>query len=130
MKKNLYKIDNNVERLLIGKPSDFLDNTEFKKVMSKLKNINCKIYNLYEDQEKVILYTKQEPKVSLFRIMSNDKLRHQDILGAILSMNISPSFLGDIIIDNNNYYFYEFDSLDAFLKDNLNMIGYKKVFIE
>ena len=37
--------------------------------------------------------------------MSNDKLRHQDILGAILSMNISPSFLGDIIIDNNNYYF-------------------------
>lgn len=65
MKKNLYKIDNNVERLLIGKPSDFLDNTEFKKVMSKLKNINCKIYNLYEDQEKVILYTKQEPKVSL-----------------------------------------------------------------
>ena len=93
MKKNLYKIDNNVERLLIGKPSDFLDNTEFKKVMSKLKNINCKIYNLYEDQEKVILYTKQEPKVSLFRIMSNDKLRHQDILGAILSMNISPSFL-------------------------------------
>lgn len=130
MKKNLYKIDNNVERLLIGKPSDFLDNTEFKKVMYKLKNINCKIYNLYEDQEKVILYTKQEPKVSLFRIMSNDKLRHQDILGAILSMNISPSFLGDIIIDNNNYYFYVLSTLDEFLKDNLNMIGNKKVVIE
>ena len=58
------------------------------------------------NNQKVILYTKDMPKVSLFKINSYKKLRHQDILGSILSLNISSSYLGDIIVDNDNYYFY------------------------
>lgn len=128
--RDAYKIENTIEKLLNGKPTYFLDNSEFKKVISKIKNKNYNIYELYKDQEKVILYTKEEPKVSLFKIISRDSLRHQDILGAILSLNISPSFLGDIIIDNDNYYFYVLSDLDEFLKQNLKMVGRKSVTLE
>ena len=128
--RDAYKIENTIEKLLNGKPTYFLDNSEFKKVISKIKNKNYNIYELYKDQEKVILYTKEEPKVSLFKIISRDSLRHQDILGAILSLNISPSFLGDIIIDNDNYYFYVLSDLDEFLKQNLKMVGRESVTLE
>lgn len=130
MKKDIYKIDNSVERILSLKSSLFLDQKEYKEVISKLKNTNYEVYLPYKESEKVIIYTKEEPKVSLFKINSYEKLRHQDILGSILGLNISSSYLGDIIIDNDNYYFYILSELSNFIKDNLNMIGNKKVSIE
>ena len=38
--------------------------------------------------------------------------------------------MGDIIVDNDNYYFYILGSLSKFIKDNLSMIGNKKVIVE
>lgn len=128
--RDAYKIENTIEKLLSKKATYFLDNGEYKKVISKIKKVNYNIYELYKDQEKVILYTEEKPKVSLFKIISNEKLKHQDILGAILSLNISPSFLGDIIIDDDNYYFYVLSDLDEFLYQNLKVIGNKNVVLE
>lgn len=128
--RDIYKIDNSVEKLICGKNTLFLDANEFKLVTSKLKKKEYKIYYPYKDSEKVILYTSNIPKVSLFKINSYAKLRHQDILGGILSLNISSSYIGDIIIDNDNYYFYIISDLSNFIKDNLNMIGNNKVSLE
>lgn len=128
--KDIYKIDNSIEKIKNNKSTLFLDNSEFKKVISKLKKNEYKIYYPYKDSEKVILYTNNIPKISLFKIKSYNKLRHQDILGSILSLNISNNYLGDIIIDDDNYYFYIISDLKDFIKDNLVMIGKNKISLE
>ena len=130
MKKDIYKIDNMVEKILNDKCTLFLDGNEFKLVTSKLKKKSYNVYYPYKTSEKVVLYTTDEPLVSLFKIKCNDKLRHQDILGSFLSLNISSNYLGDIIVDNDNYYFYILGSLSNFIKDNLTIIGNKKVIVE
>ncbi|MBR1386534.1 MAG: hypothetical protein IJ568_06860 [Bacilli bacterium] len=130
MNKNIYKIDNSIERVLQDRSTLFLDQKEFNQVKNKLKNNSYKIYYPYKDSEKVILYTKELPNVALFKINTIDSLRHQDILGSILSLNISSSYLGDIIIDNGNYYFYILSELSNFIKDNLLYVGNNKVDLE
>ena len=130
MKNDIYKIDNSIEKILNGKCTYFLDKKEYMKVVSKLKKKDYNVYLPYKESEKVILYTNKLPEVSLFKISCYEKLRHQDILGSILGLNISSSYLGDIIIDNDNYYFYIISKLDNFIKDNLNIIGNKYVTIE
>lgn len=130
MKSNEYKINNYIERILNGKNTLFLDQSEFLKITSKLKKEDYKIYSPYKDSERVILYSIKPPQVSLYRIKSTEKLKHQDILGSILGLNISQSYIGDIIIDNDNYYFYILDDLSEFIENNLTKIGSKKVNIE
>ena len=130
MKQDIYKISNSIDRLLKGKSTLFLDMKEFKFVTSKLKKNNYKIYYPYEESEKVILYTNEIPKISLIKIDSYKPLRHQEILGSILGLNISSSYLGDIIIDGDNYYFYIFDELKEFILNNLIMIGNNSVKLE
>ena len=130
MKSDIYKIDNSAEKVLHGKNTLFLDGNEFMLVKSKLKNVPYNVYYPYVDSEKVIIYSKDIPKVSLFKIKSYGILRHQDILGSILSLNISSSYLGDIIVDNDNYYFYIMNELSDFIKDNLIIIGSNKVVLE
>ncbi len=130
MKQDIYKINNSIDRLLKGKSTLFLDAKEFKQVTSKIKKNNYKIFYPYEDSEKVILYTNEIPKISLIKITSYNKLKHQEILGSILGLNISSSYLGDIIIDEDNYYFYIFDELKDFILNNLIMIGNNNVKLE
>ena len=130
MKKNNYITENYVERLLNNKYTFFLDQKEYSLVSSKIKKNYYNIYKPYIDSEKVILYTDKIPKISLFEIKSYKELKHQDILGSILSLNISSNYLGDILISNNRYFFYIFDELKDFIKDNLIMIGNNKVSLE
>lgn len=130
MKRDIYKIDNSIEKLLNGKHTYFLDEKEYNEIKFKLKKYDYKIYMPYKSSEKVILYVNEEPNVSLFKVNSYEKLRHQDILGTLLGLNISSSYIGDIIIDNDNYYFYILSELKTFIKDNLNMIGKNYVTIE
>lgn len=130
MKNDVYKINNIVEKVLSGRATNFLDQREFKLVTSKLKKKNYNIYSPYKTSEKVILYTNELPIVSLYKINTYEKLRHQDILGSVLGLNILSSYVGDIIIEGDNYYFYIISDMDGFIKDNLNVIGNKHVSIE
>ena len=130
MKTDIYKIDNSVEKLLNGKSTFFLDQKEYKLVTSHLKKKNYNVYLPYKDSEKVILYTTKIPKVCLFRIKSYEKLRHQDILGSILSLNISSSYLGDIIVLDDYSYFYILEELSDFIKNNLLFIKNNKIELE
>ena len=128
MKKDIYKIKNSIQRLELGKETLFLDLNEYNLIKKEIKNYN--VYYPNKSSEKIILYNDKLPNVSLYKINSINKLRHQDILGSILALNISSSYLGDIIIDNDNYYFYILSSLDEFIKSNLNKIGSYNVTIE
>ena len=68
MKKDIYKIDNSIELLEVGKPTLFLDSKEFNAIKYRIKNYN--IFKPYKDSEKVILYINELPKVTLFKIES------------------------------------------------------------
>ena len=127
MKKDIYKINNSIDKLIQGKSTLFLDKSEYNLIKSKIKNNLFKIYLPYKDSEKIILYASSEPDISLIEIKSNEILRHQDILGSILALNISNNYLGDIIIDKNNMYFYIISSLKDYVINNLNIIGKTKV---
>ena len=130
MKLDVYKINNAVEKIKMGKNTQFLDIRELKIVTGKLKKNEYNVYYPYKDSEKVMLYTGKVPKVKLFKIYTVENIRHQDILGSLFSLNIDSSYFGDIVLFNGYYYVFVSKDLALYLKDNLKMVGNKKVSLE
>lgn len=130
MKLDVYKINNAVEKIKTGKNTQFLDGRELKIVTGKLKKNEYNIYYPYKDSEKVMLYTGKVPKVKLFKICTVENIRHQDILGSLFALNIDSSYFGDIVLYNDYYYVFVSDDLALYIKNNLKMIGNKKVSLE
>ncbi len=130
MKLDVYKINNAVEKIKMGKNTQFLDIRELKIVTGKLKKNEYNVYYPYKDSEKVMLYTEKIPKVKLFKIYTVENIRHQDILGSLFALNIDSSYFGDIVFYNDYYYVFVSDDLALYIKDNLKMVGNKKVSLE
>ena len=130
MKSDVYKINNAVEKIKTGKNTQFLDGRELKIVTGKLKKNEYNVYYPYKDSEKVMLYTGKVPKVKLFKIYTVENIRHQDILGSLFALNIDSSHFGDIVFYNDYYYVFVSDDLALYIKDNLKMVGNKKVSLE
>ena len=130
MKLDVYKINNAVEKIKMGKNTQFLDIRELKIVTGKLKKNEYSIYYPYKDSEKVMLYTGKVPKVKLFKIYTVENIRHQDILGSLFALNIDSSYFGDIVLYNDYYYVFVSDDLALYIKNNLKMVGNKKVSLE
>lgn len=128
MENNFY-LEGNIERVIKGSYTDFLDPYELSYVISKLNHLNIK-YNIYEPfkgAEKVIVY-KEEPKVSVLMIKSKKELKHNEILGSLFSHNISIHKYGDIIIKDNPYIIVH-DSIKPYLLNNFNLVGKNKIEI-
>lgn len=124
----MYNIKKNIDRLKRGEPTFFLEPNEIKEVSKYFKKDEFNIFKPFEEAEKVILYKDTLPKVVLFKIITKEVFRHQDILGSIFSLNIEKCVFGDIIIDDNNYYFYLLDSMKDYFLTNFNKI--KNNYIE
>ena len=105
----------------------FLDPKDINKVKSKLNKNNYSIYYPYKDSEKNIIYSGNIPEVLLYEIISKQSLRHQDILGAMYSLNISPDLFGDILIINNRYYIYILPILRNYFESNFLNIRNSKI---
>lgn len=122
-KKDYFCIEKNINKITNNKYTNFLDRGTLSKVVSKLKGYHYQIYYPYKESDKVILYTKEIPKIRLLEIISYDKLSHRQILGSLFGLNIDSELFGDIIIDNNHYYIMVIDSIyDLIIKD-YNMVG-------
>lgn len=130
MKSEVYKINNAVEKIKMGKNTQFLDGRELKIVTGKLKKNEYNVYYPYKDSEKVMLYTGKIPKIKLFKIYTVENIRHQDILGSLFALNIDSSYFGDIVLFNDYYYVFVSEDLALYIKDNLKMVGNKKVSLE
>ena len=124
----MYNIKKNIDRLNRGEPTFFLEPNEVKEINKYFKKDEFNIFKLFEEAEKLILYKDIPPKVVLFKIITKDSLRHQDILGSIFSLNIDKEVFGDIIVDDNNYYFYLLESMKDYFLTNFNKI--KNTYIE
>lgn len=131
MKSNIYRGSNNVDRLYNDKSTLFLDSKELKDIKHKLKGLEYKTYYLYEDCDKVLLYRNNIPDIKLYRIDCDKELKHQNILGTILSLGIDSAYIGDIVKLNDNFYIFVLESMSRYLIDNLDEIrGIKIKLIE
>lgn len=130
MNIDYYKIDNSIERIKRGECTLFLDSRELKLVKAALTQYQYHIYYLYSDCEKVILYTNVVPDICLFKVNSSYKIRHQDILGSLFSLNIDSSYFGDIVKYQDSYYLSVFSAVGQFVQDHLICCGKHKVGLE
>lgn len=119
----MYKIEKYVEKLQNGEPTFFLNPIEAIELKGKLNKNQYKVYSPTKDSEKVIFYKKREPNIALYEINTNNKLKHQEILGSIFNLDIDESMFGDIIIDNNHYYIFINGLIEDYFITNFNKIG-------
>lgn len=126
-KKEYYKIEKNVDKVIRGEYTNFLDPSISNKVVGKLKGYNYRVYYPYEDSEKVIIYSDRMPVIRVFEIISSEKLTHPKILGSLFGLNIDSEMFGDIIIYNNRYYIMVMDSIYNLIISQFNMVGSVRV---
>lgn len=126
-KKEYYVVNKNYEKLLQGKPTNFLDPNIFKKVAAKLKKDCYNIYYPYKDSEKIILYINEPPKIKLIEIIAKEKLKHREIMGTLYNLSIEPEMFGDIIISDGRYYVFIISNIYNSLIKEISSISGKKV---
>lgn len=124
----MYTIQKNLNLLLKGQPTYFLDQKEVMLLKGKLKKDQYKIYYPYPDSEKVIFYNKTFPDVILYEIKTSKEIKHQDILGTMFSLQISNEMFGDIIIDNGHYYIYVLRLFQNYFESNF--VSVKNSYVE
>ena len=122
-KKDYYIIEKNINKIYRKEPTNFLDPTTLKNIMSKLKDVKYNIYYPYKDSDKVIIYTDKLPEIRLLEVLSYDQLTHREIMGSLFGLNIDSELFGDIIITNNHYYIIIVNSIYPLINNNLNMVG-------
>lgn len=125
----MYFVKKNVDRIYDGNCTDFLDIRMQDLVRRKIK-VDYNIFSPFEESEKVIYYTLKEPKVVLYEIKSKEKLRHQEIMGSIFSLNLDETLFGDIVIDNDRYFVYLFESIENYFINNFTTVGKNKITLE
>lgn len=118
----MYFIEKTINKLFQEGFTFFLNPKELKEIVNHLKKNSFLIFKPYEESEKNIIYLNEQPNIILFEIITSNNLRHQDILGSLFSLGIDEHLFGDIIIDNNHYYFYTFKNLKTYFEMELTKI--------
>lgn len=128
MKK--FQLENNLEKIIEGKSSNFLNPIEIKYLTNRLNKMHqdYHIFKAFEESEKLIIY-KDVLDVFLLEIKCKEKLTHQEILGSIFSHNIEDAYFGDIII-SDKYYIIVKGKIKDYLLIHYKNIGKKKISLE
>ena len=122
----IYTVEKIVEKVLYSNSTNFVEIKYLNRVKKELKNVKYNIYEPFSGATKIILYNKM-PNIKIYEIISNNDLRHQDILGTLYSLNISDEMFGDVVIWNNRYFIIILSSIDNYIKSNLISIRNSKV---
>lgn len=126
----MYFIQKNITRFNNIGHTYFLNPNQLNKLKGKLPKNTYNIYKPYFDSEKNIVYKNYKPNVLLYEIKTKQKLRHQDIMGTMYSLNIADDLFGDILIINNRYYIYILDIVRNYFESNLVKIKNTNVELE
>ena len=127
MKSNNYNIEKIIDSLYNRGYTNFLNIKELSLVKGKLSKNEYKLYELYPESNKVILYKRDIPDIKLYKIVSKVSLRHQDILGTIFSLGLKEDTFGDIINYEDSFYIFLLPHLEDYFKYNLVEIRNNKV---
>lgn len=123
----MYEIQKNITRLDNGQPTFFLDLSEAKEVKRKFGKNRLNVFSPNRDSEKIIYYLDREPEVLLYEIICSNKLRHQDILGTMYSLNISKEMYGDIILNDGRYFIYILKLFQNYFEMNFTKVRNSKI---
>ena len=115
----IYYVEKNVEKVLNGESTNFIEIKYLGKIKNKLKNIKYEIYINFSDETNVIIYKNKKVDIKVFEIESKVSIRHQDILGTLYSLNISDEMFGDVVCDNGKYFIIVVSSIENYLKSNM-----------
>ena len=115
----IYYVEKNVEKVLNGESTNFIEIKYLGKIKNKLKNIKYEIYRPFSDATKVIIYKNKKVDIKVFEIESKVPIRHQDILGTLYSLNISDEMFWDVVCDNGKYFIIVVSSIENYLKSNM-----------
>lgn len=84
-------------------------------------------HSLYEDNDYI------DYPIKVIKITNNSKfreLKHQDYLGALMSLGIKREKFGDLLVENNFCYIAGFDEVLEYVKNNLKQIGKNPCTVE
>jgi len=103
---------------------------------SKKSEVLVETFGVFEEAERRIIffnnfYNSSYPvKILKINNKSNfSKLEHKDYLGAVLSLGIERSKLGDIVVVENTAYFPVLEEISEYIINNLSNIGRSPVEI-
>lgn len=128
--KNTYNTEKIIDNLYSNGYTNFLSPKELMEVRRKLHKNEYKIYELYKESNKVILYKDKLPEISLLKIKCIEELRHQDIMGTIFSLGLKEDTFGDIIKYENDFYVFVLPKLKDFIMYSITEIKHQNVIIE
>ncbi len=124
---DMYEIKKNVDKIKRGGYTFFLAPNIYKEVSYRLNKKEYDLYYPYPDSDKVIMYSDSIPKIKLYEIISYYPLSHREILGSLFGLNISNEVFGDIIVDNDKYYFYVMDEISDLIEKDFSFVGNKPI---
>lgn len=132
MKKNIYEVEKNIERILKGEYTGFITQNIANEIQSKLKKRDYQIFLPYKEADKIILFGKKVPKIRLYKIKCYDRdiITHSSILGSLFGLNITSEMFGDIILYDGNFYFYILDTIHDFIENQFIMVGNVPISLE
>ena len=114
----IYTVEKIVEKVLYSNSTNFVEIKYLNRVKKELKNVKYNIYEPFSGATKIILYNKM-PNIKIYEIISNNDLRHQDILGTLYSLNISDEMFGDVVIWNDRYFIIVLECVENYVLSNL-----------
>lgn len=125
MKKNIYEIEKNIERILRGDATGFLTLNVAKEIQGKLKKRDFEVLSPYLDSEKVILSGGKIPQIRLYRIECYEKeqLQHSSILGSLFGLNITSEMFGDIVFYEGYFYVFFLEEIMDFILEQFTIVG-------
>ena len=126
MKKDVYEVIKNVERIQQGLPTGFVTGNVSVQIKNHFKKNACQEFLTYPDAEKIILYPTdyvEFPKVRLYRIDCFEELKHSSIMGSLFGLNITASVFGDIVYYDGYFYVYVLDSIHELIENEFTSVG-------
>lgn len=141
--KRLLELADNTYQRDIPMFSDFLNLNEqeiLNQILTKMPPICIKTMGGYSLAERVVVgfypkerFDEQTPVVCLKIEPLNRKfaeeLTHRDYLGALISLGIDRSVLGDIVVSDNCAYLFCLKKISAFITQDLVKIKHTSVFV-
>lgn len=130
-KENKYWKEQMLERILSGVPSLFLNHKQYRdlcRILNK-KRIVYFTWECFKDSDYKIIYTKRKPLVTIFEVVTDDKLTHPMIMGSLYGLQIEEGYFGDIIAGEKSYIFL-LSSISSYVKKELTMIGKYRVELQ
>ncbi len=119
----------------------FLDETYQKNLEEYLKyHKNLKFYKsggFINSVRNRVIITKDDKKydfdIIVLKIIFNDKfnfLNHKNILGSLMSLGVKREVIGDIIKNDDKWYFAVTKEIYPFILNEFHQVGNKKIEIE